>query len=77
MTLNEISQGMIGLLDDYQFWVCKLERCSDGRLRARQDYDFAECVRKLDSMPTAGKLEDLKIAIEAARKEERNESHGS
>lgn len=74
--INDLMQ----LLDDYQYWVIGLEYRGDNpdgsrHLAAREGFDFAECVRRLEEMPPAGTLEDLRSAIEIAKHEQGAVSH--
>lgn len=62
-TFETITGGMLETLEDYNFWVLGLDRNG----HPRQGFTPEECQERKAQMPTKGKLEDLRTAVEQAK----------
>ena len=60
-TLEAIAGDMLDLLNDWQFWVIGLDSDNTPRLGFTQE----ECDLRFSEYPTSGKLEDMKLEVEA------------
>lgn len=68
--MHDIAGGMLDLMDDVYYWVCKLRNVGKGEWLPREGYTTEDCLRRMQEVFKVGTLDGLRRMVEAEKKRE-------
>ncbi len=68
--MHDMAGGLLDLMDDAFYWLCKLRKVGEGEWLTREGYTTEECLHRMDEAFKFGTLDDLRAKVEAEKKRE-------